>query len=68
MSKYKNGNNPQNAGTQANSTAHKEPYRAYIPSPVGVQVAQNEDLTGVNLAMHRADSAEQQALETLKMK
>lgn len=68
LSKYKNGNNPQNAGTQANSTAHKEPYRAYIPSPVGVQVAQNEDLTGVNLAMHRADSAEQQALETLKMK
>lgn len=68
LNKYKNGAGAQNTNSQTNPTAHKEPLRTYIPSPAGVQIGQNEDLTGVDKAMHRADYAEQQALETLKMK
>lgn len=68
LNKYKNGAGAQNSNNQINPTAHKEPLRTYIPSSAGVQIAQNEDLTGVDKAMHRADFAEQQALETLKMK
>lgn len=68
LNQYKNGTGAQNSNNQTNPSAHKEPLRTYIPSPTGAQIAQNEDLTGVDKAIHRADYAEQQALETLKMK
>lgn len=44
-----------------------EPVRTYIPSPVGVQINGQEDITAAEMAMHKADLAEQQALRALKM-
>lgn len=44
-----------------------EPVRNYIPSPLGVQVVNNEDLSAADAAMRRAQAAEQLALQTLKM-
>lgn len=44
-----------------------EPPRNYVPSPQGVQVKNNEDLTPAQMAMNRADIAEQEALKTLKI-
>lgn len=44
-----------------------EPVRTYIPSPVGVKITGKEDLTAAELALQRADIAEQQALRALKM-
>lgn len=64
LNQYKNSYNQNNN----NQAAPSEPVRTYIPSPVGVQLQSvNEDLTAADAAMKRADSAEQQALETLKM-
>lgn len=44
-----------------------EPVRNYVPSPVGAQIVNNEDVSAADAAMKRADNAEQQALKTLKM-
>lgn len=46
---------------------NQEPLRTYVPSPVGVVLNGKEDLTAADAAMKRADSAEQLALQTLKM-
>ena len=70
-----NGIQPQNIteNRQTSTTEIKEdnniqePVRTYIPSPVGVQITGQEDLTAAEQAMRRADLAEQQALQTLKM-
>ena len=45
----------------------QEPVRTYIPSPIGVQITGGEDLSPADAAMRRADIAEQQALQALKM-
>ena len=67
LNQYKNGNNPQ-ASPVNNPQTPPEPVRTYIPSPVGVKLqGVNEDPTSADAAMRRADSAEQLALETLKM-
>lgn len=44
-----------------------EPVRNYVPSPMGAQIVNNEDLSEADAAMKRADNAEQLALKTLKM-
>ena len=68
LNQYKNSNNQQSVAAN-NIQAPTEPIRTYIPSPVGVQLQQgsNEDITAADAAMRRADSAEQQALQILKM-
>ena len=73
LNKYRNGNY-QTATTTTTTTTNtvnnknNEPVRTYIPSPVGVILNSAEDVTSADEAMRRADLAEQQALETLKMK
>lgn len=77
LDKYRNGqpqpvaqNGLPNGRTYIPSSApaqFAEPLRTYVPSPVGVQLTQGEDLTAYNTAMSKADKAEQSALETLKM-
>lgn len=57
-------NNTVNNNTSVNPP---EPVRTYIPSQVSVINPNSEDTSAVNAAMMRAASAEQQALETLKM-
>ena len=57
LNQYKN--------TQAKS--NNEPLRNYIPSPASVQLSLSEDISEADKAMHRADLAEQQALQTLKI-
>ena len=74
LNKYKNGNyqtattTTTTTNTVNNPQKPQEPVRTYIPSPVGVIVNNAEDATSADEAMRRADIAEQQALETLKMK
>lgn len=63
LNKYKNGQVPSSQ-TKPNNN---EPLRNYIPSPIGVQLNQGEDMTEADKAMRRAEFAEQQALQTLKM-
>ena len=46
---------------------NNEPVRTYIPSPEGVKITNQEDLSAANKAMQRADAAEKLAMETLKM-
>mgnify|MGYP000050701288 FL=1 len=70
LNKYKNKTTTTTTTTQTSENkpaAAQEPVRTYIPSPVGVQIKQAEDLTAADEAMRRADLAEQQALQTLKM-
>lgn len=72
LNKYRN--QPQN-GFQAtpNATGNQslkkttEPVRTYIPSPQGVVVNKQADTSSADAAMMRANSAEQIALQTLKM-
>ena len=74
LNKYRNGNyqttttTTTTTNTVNNPQKPQEPVRTYIPSPVGVIVNNAEDATSADQAMRRADIAEQQALETLKMK
>lgn len=70
LNKYKNKTTTTTTTTQTSEnkpSPAQEPVRTYIPSPVGVQIKQAEDLTAADEAMRRADLAEQQALQTLKM-
>ena len=62
LEKYKNGQPTQSVISKPN-----EPVRTYIPSPVGVQLTQGEDISPAEAAMQRADIAEQEALKALKM-
>lgn len=50
-----------------NQNKNNEPVRTYVPSPVGVKLNGQEDVTPAEQALQRADLAEQQALKTLKM-
>lgn len=72
LNQYRNGTKTTTTTTttktaQAPENKTQEPVRTYIPSPVGVQIQNKEDLTAADAAMRRADLAEQQALQTLKM-
>ncbi len=71
LNPYKNGSTTTTTTTTKSSSTlenkPQEPVRTYIPSPVGVQIQNKEDLTAADAAMRRADLAEQQALQTLKM-
>ena len=79
LDKYKNGQNNTSKTTATTTTTtttnvdkkddkkQTEPVRTYIPSPVGVQVQSNEDLSAADAALRRADGAEKLALQTLKM-
>ena len=79
LDKYKNGQNNTSKTTTTTTTTtttnvdkkddkkQTEPVRTYIPSPVGVQVQSNEDLSAADAALRRADGAEKLALQTLKM-
>lgn len=78
LNKYKNGQNQTVNSTTTTTTIttttnnsgdkkQTEPVRTYIPSPMGVQLQANEDLSAADAAMHRADNAEKQALQALKM-
>lgn len=73
LNPYKNGSTTTTTTTTTTKSASnsenksQEPVRTYIPSPVGVQIQNKEDLTAADAAMRRADLAEQQALQTLKM-
>ena len=72
LNQYRNGTKTTTTTTttkteQAPENKPQEPVRTYIPSPVGVQIQNKEDLTAADAAMRRADFAEQQALQTLKM-
>jgi len=75
LNKYKNNPNAQQVFNQTQTTTttninnnnQQEPLRTYIPSPTGVVLNGQEDLSAADAAMKRADSAEQQALQTLKM-
>lgn len=52
---------------QQKSDIGEAPVRTYIPSPIGVQITQNEDVSMADAALKRADEAEKLAMETLKM-
>ncbi len=73
LDKYKNGQTQITTKTTNTSSKNNdnknqtEPIRTYIPSPMGVQVKSNEDLSAADAALKRADSAEKIALQTLKM-
>lgn len=79
LDKYKNGQNNATKTTTTTTTTtttnvdkkddkkQTEPVRTYIPSPVGVQVQSNEDLSAADAALRRAEDAEKLALQTLKM-
>ena len=79
LDKYKNGQNNTTKTTTTTTTTttanvdkkddkkQAEPVRTYIPSPVGVQVQSNEDLSAADAALRRAEGAEKLALQTLKM-
>lgn len=78
LNKYKNGQNQTVNSTTTTTTTttttnnsgdkkQTEPVRTYIPSPMGVQLQANEDLSAADAAMRRADNAEKQALQALKM-
>ena len=78
LNKYKNGQNQTVNSTTTTTTTttttnnsgdkkQTEPVRTYIPSPMGVQLQANEDLSAADAAMHRADNAEKLALQALKM-
>ncbi len=78
LNKYKNGQNQTVNSTTTTTTTttatnnsgdkkQTEPVRTYIPSPMGVQLQANEDLSAADAAMRRADNAEKLALQTLKM-
>lgn len=71
LNPYKNGSTTTTTTTTKSvsnaDSKPQEPVRTYIPSPVGVQIQNKEDLTAADAAMRRADLAEQQALQTLKM-
>ena len=79
LDKYKNGQNNTSKTTTTTTTTtttnvdkkddkkQTEPVRTYIPSPVGVQVQSNEDLSAADAALRRAEGAEKLALQTLKM-
>lgn len=56
-----------NTTVNNNENKNNEPIRTYVPSPVGVKLNGQEDVTAAEQAMQRADAAEQQALKTLKM-
>ncbi len=57
----------QSLNTTNNNTP-PEPVRTYIPSPIGVQlVNQQEDTSAADQAMMRADNAAKIAMQTLKM-
>ena len=45
----------------------QEPVRTYIPSPVGVKLTNQEDLSRADNALQRADKVEQLVMQTLKM-
>lgn len=62
--KYKN---PQQNPLNNEKNEDIEPKRTYIPSPIGVQLNNTEDLSPAQAALKRADFAEQQAYQTLKM-
>lgn len=66
LNKYRNGQTTTTTTSTVNNKPN-EPLRTYIPSPLGVQLNQGEDMTEADKAMRRAEIAEQQALETLKM-
>ncbi len=75
LNKYKNGTTTTTTTTTTTQTINSnnnstpaEPVRTYIPSPLGVQIInQQEDTSAADLAMQRADGAEKLALQTLKM-
>lgn len=74
LNKYKNNNQSTTTTTTTTTTVNKtddkkanEPIRTYIPSPLGVQLQSNEDLSAADAAMRRAENAEKLALQTLKM-
>ena len=72
LNRYKNGTTTTTTTTttqtvSSDSNAPQEPVRTYIPSPVGVQIVNQEDSSGAQLALQRADSAEKLAMQTLKM-
>ena len=78
LNKYKNGQNQTVNSTTTTTTTttttnnsgdkkQTEPVRTYIPSPMGVQLQANEDLSAADAAMRRADNAEKLALQALKM-
>ena len=77
LDQYKNPNQRANGDTNTYipspepfrpKETPEEPYRTYVPSPMGAQIANNEDLTEADAALKRADVAEKLALETLKMR
>lgn len=73
LNKYRNGQNnyQQASNTTINNqntiSKPNEPIRTYVPSPIGVILNGQEDLTAADNAMRRADIAEQEALKALKM-
>lgn len=78
LDKYRNNPNAQQGfnttqttttttTSNINNTNPQEPLRTYVPSPVGVILNNQEDLSAADAAMKKADAAEQQALQTLKM-
>lgn len=77
LDKYKNSNAVRTNGDTNTYVPSPEPFRPagqanepvrnYVPSPVGAQLANNEDLSAADAAMKRAQAAEQLALQTLKM-
>ncbi len=64
---YQNTQNYNSTITSQQTTNPQEPVRTYVPSPVGVVLNGQEDLTAAEAAMKRADTAEEQALQALKM-
>lgn len=76
LNKYQNGSTTttttttqtQTQTTTPNLSAPNEPVRTYIPSPLGVQIInQQEDTSAADQAMLSADKAAKLAMQTLKM-
>ena len=68
LDRYKNNNTTTTVQTVKQQNNPQEPVRTYIPSPVGVQIVnQQEDTSSADQAMMRADNAAKLAMQTLKM-
>lgn len=81
LNKYRNQINKENLSKNPNEpvrtyipspvgvkiTNPDEPIRTYVPAPNGVKITNQEDTSAVEAALRRADLAEQQVYQTLKM-
>ncbi len=67
LDKYKQAPAQKTESEQNLNKDDNEPKRTYIPSPIGVQITQGEDVSAADAALKRADEVEKMVMQTLKM-